>query len=117
MPDEARERAIEATGDETLQSDVMDMLRSKDWPAPYKLRTLTNDTLDQWHGREDQLTKDIDEQITAYEAALDERDFDHAAVIVGEATGMLKDIPTAGEVIEEIMTEAKACLAHPPGCL
>jgi len=116
-PAQAKERATEATGDMTLQSGVMDMLRNKDWPAPYKLRALQNDTLDQWHGREDQLAREINEERMAYEMASADHDFDHAAVIVGEATGMLKDIPTAGEVIEDIVTEAKACLKSPPGCL
>ncbi len=117
MPEQAKERALEATGDSTLQSGVVDILRDKDWPGPYKLRTLQNDTLAQWHGREQQLAQDIDEQREAYEAAAVARDYDHAAVIVGEATGMLKDIPTAGDVIEEIIVEAKSCLANPPGCL
>ncbi len=117
IPDEAKERALEATGDATLQSSVVDMLRKKDWPAPYLLRTLQNDVLDQWHGREDELAQEIDAEIKAFENAIDERDFDHAAVVIGEATGMLKDIPTAGEVIEEIVAEAEACLINPPGCL
>jgi nitronate monooxygenase len=117
MPDEAKERTLDATGDATLQSSVMDLLRNKYWPAPYLLRTLQNDTLDQWHGREDILAQEIDEERKSFEAAVKERDFDHAAVVIGEATGMLKDIPAAGDVITEIVAEAKACLANPPGCL
>ena len=117
MPEQAKERALDATGDATLQSSVVDILRNKDWPAPYRLRTLQNDTLAQWHGRENQLADGINDERKAYEAAVAARDFDHAAVIVGEATGMLKDIPTAGEVIEEIIAEAEACLKDPPGCL
>jgi len=117
MPDQAKERAVEASGDATIQSTVVDMLRDKDWPAAYRLRTLQNDILDQWHGREHQLAQEIDEQRSAYEAALAARDFDHAAVIVGEATGMIKDIPTVAAVVEEIIADAEACLASPPGCL
>ncbi len=117
MPEQAKERALEASGDATLQSSVIDILRDKDWPGPYRLRSLQNDTLDQWHGREQQLVDELDEQRDAYEAAFAAHDFDHAAVIVGEATGMLKDIPTAEDVIVEIIAEAEACLARPPGCL
>ncbi len=117
MPDEAKERALEATGDATMQSSVVDMLRNKHWPGPYKLRTLQNDTLDRWHGREAQLAQEIDDEREAYDAAFNACDFDHAAVIVGEATGILKDVPAAGELIEEIVAEAQACLARPPGCL
>jgi len=117
MPEQAKERALEASGDATMQSSVVDILRNKDWPDAYMLRTLQNDTLAQWHGREQQLAEEINEQREAYETAFVARDFDHAAVIVGEATGMLKDIPTAGDLIEEIVAEAEACLAHPPGCL
>ena len=117
MPEEAKERALEASGDATMQSSVVDILRDKNWPGPYRLRTLQNDTLNQWHGREQYLVDEIDEQREAYEAAFAAHDFDHAAVIVGEATGMLRDIPTAGDVIDEIVAEAEACLARPPGCL
>ncbi len=116
-PDEAKERTLDATGDATVRSSVVDMLRGKDWPAPYKLRTLQNDVLDQWHGREEQLSESLEEERKAYDSAAAERDFDHAAVIVGEATGLLKDVPLAAEVIEEIITQAEACLARPPGCL
>lgn len=117
MPDEAKERVLDACGDDTLQSSVMDMLRSKVWPSPYLLRTLKNDTLDQWHGREDRLAEEIGDEIEAFNTAIAEKDFDHAGVVIGEATGMLKDIPTAREVIDDIIAEAEACLAKAPGCL
>lgn len=117
VSDQAIERALDATGDATVQSSVFDMIRNRDWPAPYKLRTLQNDMLDQWHGREELLSPEIEEERKAYAQAETEYDYDHAAVIVGEATGMLKDNPTAGDVIAEIIAEAEACLAKPPGCL
>jgi nitronate monooxygenase len=108
IPDEAKERAVEATGDTTIQSIVVDMLRGKDWPEQYKLRTLQNDILDQWHGREGQLAANIENERKAYDAAFAARDFDHAAVVIGEATGMLKDVQSAGSVVDEIMVEAEA---------
>lgn len=116
-PHEAKERALEATGDVTVQSSVVDILREKDWPAPYKLRTLHNDVLDQWHGRETDLRANLEEEQQAYADAATAGNFDRAAVIVGEATGLLDDIPSAGDVVAQIVAEAEICLSKPPGCL
>ena len=45
-----------------------------------------------------------------YAAARAAGDFDTAAVIAGEAAGLIHDIPHAGEIIERIIDEASKLL-------
>jgi nitronate monooxygenase len=47
-----------------------------------------------------------------YAAAFAAGDPDKAGVWVGEATGLIADIPPAGEIVARIMREAEACLAR-----
>jgi nitronate monooxygenase len=45
-----------------------------------------------------------------YAAARAAGNFDIAAVIAGEAVGLIHDIPPAGEIVERIVTEAQQIL-------
>ena len=45
-----------------------------------------------------------------YAAAKAAGDFDVAAVIAGEAVGLIHDIPPAAEIVERVVTEAEQLL-------
>jgi nitronate monooxygenase len=42
-----------------------------------------------------------------YAEALERGDFDVAGVIAGEASALIHDIPSAGEIVERIVAEAE----------
>ena len=63
---------------------------------------------DRWFGREIELMGHLDEVSAKYAAARDAGDFDIAAVIAGEAGGLIHDIPSAHDVIERVVREASA---------
>jgi hypothetical protein len=48
----------------------------------------------------------LDEESVKYAAAREASDFDIAAVIAGEAVGLIHDIPWAHDVIERVVHEA-----------
>jgi hypothetical protein len=48
----AHQRAIRASGDDTLRIRAYDVVRRLDWPAEYNARALGNAFLDTWHGNE-----------------------------------------------------------------
>ena len=50
----------------------------------------------------------------SYAQAREENNFDIAAVIAGEASGLIRDITAAQEVVDRIVDEATALLAHGP---
>jgi nitronate monooxygenase len=42
--------------------------------------------------------------------ACERADFDIAAVIAGEAAGLIDDLPSVGEIVERVVREAEAVL-------
>ena len=108
----AKERIRKATGDDTLRSIVFDISRRNVWPAPFTGRCLRNAHADRWFGLEIELMRHLDEESAKYAAARDAGDFDTAAVIAGEAVGLIHDIPSAHDVIERVVHEALALLTQ-----
>lgn len=106
----AKERISAVSGDDTLRSIVFDISRRNIWPAPFTGRCLRNAHLDHWFGREVELLRHQDEEATKYAAARRQGDFDIAAVIAGESSGLVRDICPAGEIVERIVDEASALL-------
>jgi nitronate monooxygenase len=110
----AKERIREATGDDTLRSIVFDISRRNVWPAPFTGRCLRNSQTDRWFGREIELMRHLDEESAKYAAAREAGDFNIAAVIAGEAAGLIHDIPSAHDVIERVVHEASELLTRRP---
>jgi nitronate monooxygenase len=108
----AKERIREVTGDDTLRSIVFDISRRNVWPAPFTGRCLRNAHADRWFGREIELMRHLDQEAEKYAAARAAGDFDIAAVIAGEAAGLIHDIPSASDVIQRVVGEASALLAR-----
>jgi nitronate monooxygenase len=106
----AKERIRAATGDDTLRSIVFDISRRNVWPAPFTGRCLRNAHAERWFGREVELLRHQEEEAGRYTAARSAEDFDVAAVIAGESSGLVRDIPSAREVVERIVREASTLL-------
>jgi nitronate monooxygenase len=109
---EAKKRITAASGEDTLRSIIFDISRRNVWPAPYTGRTLKNDHVRKWVGREIDLVRDIHEEGDKYLAARERGDFNIAAVIAGESAGLIRDVPTAGELVRRIMAEANDLMAN-----
>jgi nitronate monooxygenase len=106
----AKERIRNATGDDTLRSIVFDISRRNLWPLPFTGRCLRNAHADRWVGREVELLRHLDEESMKYVAAREAADFDIAAVIAGEAAGLVHDIPSVRDIIERTVQEASTLL-------
>ena len=107
----AKARVLAATGDETVRTSVYDIARHRDWPAEYSGRLMRNTFIETWHGREDELRALKGEQREAVEEADRSGNYDVANVTVGEAIGLIHDLPPAGELVERLAAEAEARLA------
>ena len=108
--DGAKARAAAASGDHTVQSGVFDRVRGFDWPAPFRLRTLRNRFTERWHGREAAMDGTLDAIRADYGRAVEAGDLDEAAVVVGEAADLIRDVPPAGELVRRMVAEAEAAL-------
>ena len=104
--EEAKQRIRAANSGETVRGVVFDWSRNLMWPAPFTARTLSNDHLRRWTGREIELMQRADEVTVEYAAAKAAGNFDVAAVFAGESVGLIHDIPPAAEIVERIIAEA-----------
>jgi nitronate monooxygenase len=112
--DAAKDRIVGATGDDTARSIVFDISRRTVWPSPFTGRCLRNPHLDSWLGREVELLRNQDQEAARYAEARSRGEFDTAAVIAGEASGLIHDIVPAGEVVRRMVTEATVRLDGGP---
>ena len=107
--------AIDASGDETVRSSLPDIARRLDWPKPFDIRVSDNAFIASWAGRDAALKEAIAVEGPAYREAFMAGDPDKAAVIFGEAAGLITDIPGAGEIVERMVAEAVALLGGAGG--
>lgn len=106
----AKAEAVAADGDATMRSGIFDILRRKNWPADYDFRAIRNALHRKWEGREAELRADAEPIIADYEAGVRAADFTRANVTVGEATGLIDDVPTSAELIARMTRDAAALL-------
>ena len=104
-PAAAKEIAARADGDSTARSAVFDILRQKDWPAPYDFRTIRNDLLRGWEDRVDELRAAPEAARAEFEAGVRALDYRRANVTVGEAVGLIRDHPPAEELINRLRND------------
>lgn len=102
--------AVAATGDQTVRSSLPDIARQLDWPKPFDIRVANNAFIAKWAGRDAALKDAIAAEGPAYREAFMAGDPDKAAVIFGEAAGLIADVPSAGEIVERMVAEAAALL-------
>jgi len=102
--------AIAASGDATIRSSVMDIVRGKAWPERFTARVLKNPFTDQWHGREAELLSRRDTIGPAWDKAWAAGDVSLANTFVGEATGLIDRIEPAREIVARIVVQAESLL-------
>ena len=104
-----KEKAVASGGDQTAQTRVFDIVRGAAWPAIYPGRALRNDFFDRWHGKEKAL-EGQQKQVEASYPASPADDFGQRVVWAGESVDLVRDIPSAREVIERIVEQAASVL-------
>jgi nitronate monooxygenase len=67
---------------------------------------MVNDFIKKWHGHENELKAVWSEEKVRVESAYDAGDYDCANVTVGQAIGLIGDIPPAGQLVQRIGEEA-----------
>jgi NAD(P)H-dependent flavin oxidoreductase YrpB (nitropropane dioxygenase family) len=114
MASHHRERILEATADDTLFTDVFDVIDGLTWPEGIGGRTIATPFAREWYGREEELRLER-------AAILAESDRDgelteraHSAY-AGQSSGLVRDVRPAAEVVRAIMRQAEAVLRSGPG--
>jgi nitronate monooxygenase len=102
----AKQRIVAASSGDTVRGIIFDISRNNVWPAPFTGRCLVNDHARRWAGREVELMQHARAVAAEFAEAKAAENFDVAAVIAGEAVGLIHDIPPAAEIVERMTREA-----------
>jgi nitronate monooxygenase len=107
----AKTQATQTNGDGTARSEVFDILRRKNWPAPYDFRAIRNDLHLALEDDIGALKANPDVARANYDAGVKAGDFTRAHATVGEAVGLIADIPSTQALIDRITLQAQRLLA------
>ena len=107
----AHARAIQSVGDDTFRTRVYDAVRQLDWPTEYDERAIGNSFLDVWHGNDALLSASLPEAIETFEKAVAAEDFDAAAILVGEAVGLIHEVRPAADIVRDMASSAAEILS------
>jgi nitronate monooxygenase len=105
-----KNRIVAAGGDDTVRTRVFDIARGLDWPPEYSGRAISNRFSSTWHGCEEELSKNADQVARAYEAARREGDLETMALFAGEGIDLVRDAPSAADIVKRMVSEAEAIL-------
>jgi nitronate monooxygenase len=106
----AKQRLVDAHGDETASTRVFDIVRGYAWPAPYTGRALRNAFMSRFDGREEALVATLEREGGAYREAVERDDFDTALVWAGEGVDLVTSVEPAGDLVRRIGADAEARL-------
>lgn len=113
--DKAKARIVAASGEDTVRTSVFDTVRGYSWPDGITGRAVRNDFTARWHGRERELAVMIDSEMARYQAVAARGDVDTAVVFTGEGADLIGDVPSAGEIVARLVSEAEGALASAAG--
>ena len=101
---------LESNGDGTLRTRVADLARQIPWPRGFTARIHRNAFTDRWHGREDELERNVVVEGPRYRQAFNEGDSDNTGVWFGEAAGLVHAIEPAADIVGRMASEAALLL-------
>ena len=100
-----KQRVTEASGDETEQTRVFDVVRDAPWPSIYPGRAVRNTFSARWHTSEQELRDNRAEVEKAY-LATPADDFATRVVWSGEGVDLIRNVKTADEIVNQTVAEA-----------
>ncbi len=109
------EAIIQANGDQTIRTNVVDIARQIPWPRVFTARVKRNAFTQRWHGREDLLEQNVAAEAVRYSQAFAEGDPDNTGVWFGEAAGIINAIEPAAAIVERMAAEAAELLVRQAG--
>ena len=104
-----REKIVGASADDTVFTDVFDIVEGMQWPAGISGRSIVTAFSEEWHGREDEL-RAARESIRA-EAGGETPERAQQAY-AGQSSGLVRDVVPAGEVVRRVVSEAEGVVGR-----
>jgi nitronate monooxygenase len=109
---------VDGRGEDTERSSILDIASGSRWPLEYTGRTLGHPVLDQWRGREAELTTDPrarDQGRQAYRDAVTRGEAPPQPVWAGEAADLITGLPPAAELVAALVREAELAWSRAGG--
>jgi nitronate monooxygenase len=108
---------LDASGDATIKTTVIDIVRGYDWPGEFTVRALNNRFVANWHGREKELGEPATMSIENknYWSAFHAGDPERAGVLIGESVGLIHDIKPVEDILARMSADALRLLSNAPG--
>jgi nitronate monooxygenase len=117
-PEGFRRAIIEADGDATMKSNSVDVVRKRYWPNPeFVVRVLKNRFVSKWHGHERVMEQDIEVEHRRFWRAFEAGDADNSGVLMGEASGLVRDAPPAAQIVDDMVVQACRLLGPGSDCV
>jgi NAD(P)H-dependent flavin oxidoreductase YrpB (nitropropane dioxygenase family) len=104
-----KQAIVDADGHDTLLSELPDVAAGKVWPGAMS-RSKRNRFIERWAGRDWALRQYQAEALAQVQAARKAGDIDEAPLSMGQDSGLIRDIPPAGEIVARIAREAEQIL-------
>jgi nitronate monooxygenase len=102
---------VEGRGQDTERSSVLDIARGSRWPSKYTARTLGHPFLEEWRGREAELTADPHAE-QDYQEAVTRGVVPPLPVWASEAIDLITDLPSAVDLVATLAAQAEEALAR-----
>lgn len=97
---------LDTDGDGTIRTTVPDIARQLPWPRGFTARVRRNAFTERWHGREEELARQVAVEGPKYRQAFAAGDPENTGVWFGEAAGIIHAIEPAGTIVERMASEA-----------
>lgn len=117
VSDRYKARVVEATGEDTVLTDVFDIATGMPWPEDVSGRAIRNRFAERWVGREDELRVWASDHRDEYRASSADVEVDEHAIWAGEAAGFVTEITSAAQIVHDLVAGATAVLLDRPRAL
>lgn len=104
-----KQAIIAATETDTVRSDLFDRIWYGEWPGA-ELRAIRNRFLQEWAGREEEAARGAARLGPMLLQAFREGDMETFPAMAGQSVGLIRDLPSAGEVVRDVVEVAEATL-------
>jgi nitronate monooxygenase len=109
-----KQRAVQASTDDTILTKVYDLISDAPFPKDVGDRVLSNNFTSEWHEQDKDLIARREELQERWNSAEQAADASVSRVQVGNATGLIGSVEPAGSIVRRIIEETEAILRSRP---
>ncbi len=112
-----KQAIVDADGHDTVLTEIPDIAQATVWPGAMS-RAKRNRFIERWSGREWALRQNQAQALANLVAARKSGDIEEASLSMGQDSGLIHDIPPAGDIVRRIAEQAEEILStRLPGLL